>query len=179
MALRKRKKTASGPPIWIITFADMMALLLCFFILLASFSTPDRKKMDQLTESIQDAFQRDGSRNVRGALDQNTYPKSATAPEGAPTVHSPAMLGSLSDRELARFSMTYTQAAATLRQAMQAMPDLTDISRHVLIEETRNGLQIQLTDQDGRSMFEPGSMIPRVRGIGMGAVWQNVDELPT
>jgi chemotaxis protein MotB len=53
------------------------------------------------------------------------------------------------------------QAAARLRQAMQDMPDLAELSKHVLIDETPEGVRIQLVDQDGRSMFEPGRAEPK------------------
>ena len=33
-----------GAPLWIVTFGDLMSLLLCFFVLLLSFSEMDRQK---------------------------------------------------------------------------------------------------------------------------------------
>lgn len=41
---------------WIVTFSDLMSLLLCFFILLFSFSTVEQMKFKQLIASLQDAF---------------------------------------------------------------------------------------------------------------------------
>ncbi|HAJ45783.1 MAG TPA: chemotaxis protein MotB, partial [Alphaproteobacteria bacterium] len=41
-------------------------------------------------------------------------------------------------------------AASRLRTALQTMPDLTELSQQVLIEETEEGLRIQLIDQDER-----------------------------
>ena len=55
---------------------------------------------------------------------------------------------------------SYQSAAESLRQAMQDMPELADLSRNIIIEETPEGLNIQLTDQDGRSMFPPGHAEP-------------------
>ena len=39
-----------GPscPAWMGTFADMMSLMLCFFVLLLSFAEMDRKKYKQI-----------------------------------------------------------------------------------------------------------------------------------
>jgi len=38
MPKRRQKKAAKGVPEWVVTYGDMMSLLLCFFILLAAFS---------------------------------------------------------------------------------------------------------------------------------------------
>jgi len=43
-------------PKWIVTFADLMSILLCFFILLLSFSIMDAKKFHKVAGSIKDAF---------------------------------------------------------------------------------------------------------------------------
>lgn len=45
-----------GLPLWLATFADMMSLLLCFFVLLLSFANQDITKFRTLMGSIKDAF---------------------------------------------------------------------------------------------------------------------------
>ncbi len=45
-----------GAPMWIVTFGDLMSLLLCFFVLLLSFSEMDRQKYKELSGSLQNAF---------------------------------------------------------------------------------------------------------------------------
>jgi chemotaxis protein MotB len=45
-----------GPPDWAITFADMMTLILIFFVLLASFSNTDAAKYRALVGSLNKAF---------------------------------------------------------------------------------------------------------------------------
>jgi chemotaxis protein MotB len=57
----------------------------------------------------------------------------------------------------------FALASASLRQAMQDMPELTEVSRHIMFEETKDGLNIELVDQDGRSMFPDGSRDPYER----------------
>ena len=37
-----------GIPAWVVTFADLMSLLMCFFVLLLSFSEIDAQKFKQI-----------------------------------------------------------------------------------------------------------------------------------
>ena len=43
------------------------------------------------------------------------------------------------------------------------MPELTEVSKHIMIEETKQGLNIEIVDQDGRSMFPEGAKEPYER----------------
>lgn len=54
----------------------------------------------------------------------------------------------------------FTSAAESIRQAMQEMPDIAALSRQVIMDQTPEGLRIQLVDQDGKPMFAPGSSDP-------------------
>lgn len=45
-----------GAPVWMCTFADLMSLLMCFFVLLLSFATMDAAKYKQVAGSMKDAF---------------------------------------------------------------------------------------------------------------------------
>ena len=49
-------KCPSCPPAWLATFADLMSLLMCFFVLLLSFSEMDALKFKQLAGSMSQAF---------------------------------------------------------------------------------------------------------------------------
>tara|TARA_R110001592_G_scaffold112297_7_gene310443 strand:- start:4678 stop:5517 length:840 start_codon:yes stop_codon:yes gene_type:complete len=50
------KKPDAGAPAWVLTFADLMSLLLAFFVLLFSFSEMDKQKFKELSGSMKDAF---------------------------------------------------------------------------------------------------------------------------
>ena len=43
------------------------------------------------------------------------------------------------------------------------MPELTEMSKHIMFEETSQGLNLEIVDQDGRSMFADGSKVPYER----------------
>jgi len=51
-----KKEEQAGAPQWMCTFADLMSLLLCFFVLLLSFSTMDVVKYKKAAGSLKDAF---------------------------------------------------------------------------------------------------------------------------
>ena len=40
------------------------------------------------------------------------------------------------------------------------MPEITEASKHIMLEETKQGLNIEIVDQDGRSMFPDGAKEP-------------------
>lgn len=52
----RRRRGGQGQPAWLITFADLMTLLLTFFILLLSFSEIDAEKYRAMIESMAEAF---------------------------------------------------------------------------------------------------------------------------
>lgn len=47
---------AAGAPAWMATFSDLMSLLMCFFVLLLSFSEMDVLKFKQLAGAMREAF---------------------------------------------------------------------------------------------------------------------------
>ena len=50
------EEDAPGVPAWVVTFADLMSLLMCFFVLLLSFSEIDASKFKQIADELSKAF---------------------------------------------------------------------------------------------------------------------------
>ena len=50
------EEVEEGAPAWVVTFGDLMSLLLCFFVLLLSFSEMDRNKYRIVSGSMKNAF---------------------------------------------------------------------------------------------------------------------------
>ena len=73
----------------------------------------------------------------------------------------------------------FASAAEAIHQALQDMPDNAELSRQVMVEQTPDGLRIQLVDQDGRPMFQPGTSqpMPYTRRM-LEAVAKVIDRLP-
>ncbi len=56
MSDEPEKKAEAGVPAWVMTFADLMTLLMCFFVLLLSFAEMDLIKFKQVAGSMREAF---------------------------------------------------------------------------------------------------------------------------
>jgi chemotaxis protein MotB len=70
---------------------------------------------------------------------------------------------SLSRARSLRESADFSRAEIAIRQAMQDMPDIGELSRQLIVEQTPEGLRLQIVDQEGRSMFAPGQAEPNER----------------
>lgn len=67
--MKKKCNCPKGQPQWMGTFADLMALLMCFFVLLLSFSEMDVLKFKQIAGSMKFAF------GVQNTLEVKDIPK--------------------------------------------------------------------------------------------------------
>ncbi len=86
-----KKQEAAGVPAWVMTFADLMTLLMCFFVLLLAFSEMDVAKFKQLSGSMKDAF------GVQAEVEVRTIPKgtSVVAQEFSPGKPDPSAINSV------------------------------------------------------------------------------------
>jgi len=62
--MARRKEAHGGGHGWFVTFADLMGLLVAFFVMLVAFSTQDQQKLQIVAGSMRDAF---GVQEVRYA----------------------------------------------------------------------------------------------------------------
>src|SRR3981189_3024248 len=168
MAKKKRGDAHGGGHGWVVTLADLMGLIVSVSVMLVAFSTMDNNKLKIVAGSMRDAFGVQSEARYSGIIESDglpTKPKLKNVahippeePSNTPTPdqqerNTPAGARLKVDREFAL-------ASASLRQALQDMPELTEISKHVMFEETSQGLNPEIVDQDGRSMFADGSKVP-------------------
>ena len=170
MARRKEAGHGGGHG-WFVTFADLMGLLVAFFVMLVAFSNQDQQKLQIVAGSMRDAFGVQQNVRYSGIIEVPGLP---TRPKLKNAAHIPPEEASANPTpdehernraDGARFKedRAFALAAASLRQALQDMPELTEISKHIMIEESKEGLNIEIVDQDGRSMFPEGSKEPYER----------------
>jgi chemotaxis protein MotB len=161
---KKKREEAHGGHGWFVTFADLMA----FFVMLVAFSSQDKDKLKIVAGSMREAFGVQTEVRYSGIVESDglpTRPKLKNvdhiSPEEASATPAP------DDTDRARESgarlkvdREFALASASLRQALQDMPELTEMSKHIIFEETSQGLNLEIVDQDGRSMFADGSKAP-------------------
>jgi len=168
MAKKKRGEAHGGGHGWFVTFADLMGLMMSFFVMLVAFSTQDQQKLKIVAGSMRDAFGVQTQSRFSGIVETDGIPTRANLkntdhinPEDSSNTPSPEV----QERERIngaklKIDREFALASASLRQALQDMPELTEISKHIMFEETKQGLNLEIVDQDGRSMFPDGSKVP-------------------
>jgi chemotaxis protein MotB len=168
MAKKKRGAAHGGGHGWYVSFADLMGLMMSFFVMLVAFSTMDNNKLKIVAGSMRDAFGVQADVRYSGIIESDGLP---TRPKLKNTDHIPPEEASNTptpneqERSVTagarlKIDREFALASASLRQALQDMPELTEISKHIMFEETSQGLNLEIIDQDGRSMFADGSKVP-------------------
>jgi chemotaxis protein MotB len=168
MAKKKRGDAHGGGHGWFVTFADLMGLMMSFFVMLVAFSSMDNNKLKIVAGSMRDAFGVQTNVRYSGIVESDglpTRPKLKNVDHIAPEDSSATPSPDDKDKERengAKLAVDreFSLASASLRQALQDMPELTEISKHIMFEETKEGLNLEIVDQDGRSMFADGSKVP-------------------
>jgi len=171
MAKKKRGDAHGGGHGWFVTFADLMGLMMSFFVMLVAFSTMDNNKLKIVAGSMRDAFgvqDRVRYSGIIEVLGLPTRPKLKNAANIDPSEASATPTPDDVDKERSygarlKRDQKFALASASLRQALQEMPEITEASKHIMVEETKQGLNIEIVDQDGRSMFPDGTKEPYER----------------
>jgi chemotaxis protein MotB len=169
--MARRRQAGHGGHGWFVTFADLMGLLVSFFVMLVAFSNQDQRKLQIVAGSMRDAFGVQTAVRYSGIIEVDglpTRPKLKNAAHVEPEDSSANPTPDDQDRKRnfgakLKQDRAFALAAASLRQALQDMPELTEASKHIVLEESKEGLNIEIVDQEGRSMFPEGSKEPYAR----------------
>jgi chemotaxis protein MotB len=205
--IKKVKKVSGGGHhggAWKVAYADFVTAMMAFFLLMWLINTTSPDQRRGIAEFFAPAsvsrtssgaggllagtsFAKDGVRDGHSApLASSSQPQytsnanddgksSSTAPGGEQNPDSDSLDRARSIREDAEFS----RAEIAIRQSMQDMPDIAELSRQVIVEQTPEGLRIQIVDQEGRSMFDAGSAEPNERARRLlGSISQVIADLP-
>jgi chemotaxis protein MotB len=169
---KKKRGGAHGGHGWFVTFADLMALLMSFFVMIAAYSTQDQKKLQAVAGSMRDAFGVNKESRFNGIIEKDGLPSATrlrdtrdVPPEKASDRTTPPNPDDIfaDGVQVNGYKDGFGLAMASLRQALQDLPDIAELSKNILIQPTQRGLDISLVDQDNRSMFPDGSTRPNDR----------------
>jgi chemotaxis protein MotB len=185
----KKNKHAHHGGAWKIAYADFVTAMMAFFLLLwlISMTTDEQKKgladyfaPSNVSLSTSGAggimggtsMEDEGAERQGAAMalkqDASVAPDSTKsgaqdnslgAGSGAAGVQASAIGTAQSDLK-AQDDLAFQSAAASIRQAWQSMPDITEMADNLLVEQTEEGLDIQIIDQVGKPMFPEASKYP-------------------
>ncbi|MDP2697840.1 flagellar motor protein MotB [Thalassospira sp.] len=166
IVIKKIKKGGHGHHggAWKVAYADFVTAMMAFFLLLWLLSSATDEQLQGIanyfspeTVSSSDS----GSGGILGGTSL-AVEGSLRSEMGAPSVSMPipppqtpeqaaaAQQARIEDKE-------FDQAAEELREALKDTPELAGLFDNLIIDETDEGLRIQIVDKDGTSMFPSGS----------------------
>src|SRR3569833_2962835 len=179
---------------WKVAYADFVTAMMAFFLLLWLINTtsPEQKKViadyfapASVSETTsgsggilggtalgQDGDKSSGTQNII----EQTSPQAPDTPATGSEKTGGQGCQSQADQ---KDDAALLSAAQSLKQALQEMPELAELSKQILVDQTPVGLRIQLIDQEGRSMFKENSAQPNDRArILLRAVSKVNTQLP-
>ena len=174
---------------WKVAYADFVTAMMAFFLLMWLINTTSPDQRRGIAEFFAPAsvsrvssgaggllegtsFAEEGVRHGHSApVAQASQPQFTSNSQSDNESQSEPQSGgennpdadSLSRARTIRESAEFSRAEVAIRQAMADMPDIAELSRQVIVEQTPEGLRIQIVDQEGRSMFNPGDARPNDR----------------
>lgn len=192
--IKKVKKVEGGHHggAWKVAYADFVTAMMAFFLLLwlLNVTTDEQKNaisnyFDPAQPKIATNVSGAGgilggtSLSTEGAMTQNTQPVQARR-----TQFQAVNAEDLSDQELEeeierREEQRFAQAETELKQALEQNPDLQGLEKHLQIDQTPEGLRIQVVDREGEPMFALGSanMLDKTEQL-LATVSRVVSKLP-
>jgi chemotaxis protein MotB len=167
---------------WKVAYADFVTAMMAFFLLmwLINTTTPEQKRgiADYFApQSISQTVS--GSGGVLGGKvmgEDNAHAGGAQSvmqkqSPPSPSSNTKALASGQSQGGAGGTSVSsadsnsaqdgdFAHAAEAIRQSVQDNPDIANLSHQLILEQTPQGLRIQLVDQDGRPMFQDGAAEP-------------------
>jgi chemotaxis protein MotB len=190
---------------WKVAYADFVTAMMAFFLLMWLINTTSPEQRRGIAEFFAPASVSRVSSGAGGLLEGTSFAESGVrhghsapvASSSEPQYTSNAddenqsqasteaggqqspNQDSLSRARTLRETAEFSRAEIAIRQAMQDMPDVAELSRNVIVEQTPEGLRIQIVDQEGRSMFNSGDAAPNDRARRLlVAISSVIEQLP-
>jgi chemotaxis protein MotB len=205
--IKRIKKISGGHHggAWKVAYADFVTAMMAFFLLMWLINTTSPEQRRGIAEFFAPASVSRVSSGAGGLLEGTSFAEEGVrhghsapvAPSSDPQYTSNATAenqsqpgtgdggerapdsASLDRARSLREAAEFNRAEIAIRQAMQDMPDVAELSRNLILEQTPEGLRIQIIDQEGRSMFAAGDAAPNARARRLlAAVATAIAQLP-
>ncbi|RYH13176.1 MAG: chemotaxis protein MotB, partial [Alphaproteobacteria bacterium] len=187
---------------WKVAYADFVTAMMAFFLLmwLINTTSPEQKRgiadyfapasvsrSNQGSDGLLGgtAFQEDGARasGSNRQIDEELSAENVRS-KASTSISSEGQAGvpsedALEKAQAKRNALAFASAEASLRQALQDLPDYAELSKNIIIDSDKDGLNIQLVDQEGRAMFQGSSSepLPRTQHL-LQTLAKVIDNLP-
>jgi chemotaxis protein MotB len=185
---------------WKVAYADFVTAMMAFFLLmwLINTTSPEQKRgiadyfapasVSETTSGAggilagtalgnEGAKQNGSQAIIQEASPDSRHPDDGKSKDAAKASDAAAEV--LREQQAKREAEAFASAAQSLRQALQNMPELAELSKNIIIDQTPEGLRIQLVDQEGRSMFNTGTAAPNDRAkVLLRAIAKIINQLP-
>jgi chemotaxis protein MotB len=187
---------------WKVAYADFVTAMMAFFLLLWLLNAATKEQLRGISDYFAPVSSRSttsggggllaGRTIAKNGVFQDETPRSPEDPRIADPSHSNGSIGyeeedvlqDIPDAELEEYlrqreEQQFQRAEQQIREAIAATPDLSGLAKSLIIDNTPEGLRIQIIDQEGLPMFPRGEhdMYAHTRQV-LELVAQVVQKLP-
>lgn len=146
-AEEEKKEEAAGAPAWMATFADLVTLLMCFFVLLFAMSTTQQETYKELVQSL------------RSALGAQAVPESGTR-EGL-TMHAVPSEEPSENQQIDELGGMIEKEMEEIVSEIRELVLFNKLGGEVSVTKTEDGVVITMSDlllfsQGGTKLSEKG-----------------------
>ncbi len=165
--IKKIKKGGHGHHggAWKVAYADFVTAMMAFFLLLWLIASSSKAKLDGIAEyftptvGLKDAmgigFQGGTTAEMEGIRKSDKAPPGIVAGQ-TPTGQTPEQPKKTAQVEGSDESQLFEKAEMAIKQAFESDPTLRELSDNIIVEQTPEGLKLELQDTDKHPMFVTG-----------------------
>jgi len=181
---------------WKIAYADFMTAMFAFFLLMWLLNSMTEQQLSGIADYFAPttaSLSKSGAGGMLGGkvIGEGVLSSNSSSSAFNPGLPPPTFNNGESQQDQApteddmqkaqaeKEQQQFEQTAEEIRKAIEGVPDLKDLGKNLLIDNTPEGLRIQIVDQDGSAMFPSGSsrMNPNMRRL-LGLVATAIKDVP-
>lgn len=157
--IKKIKKVSGGGHhggAWKVAYADFVTAMMAFFLLLWLLSVTTEEQREGIADyfnNVPAAVHTTGGGDGPFGGSSAVTAQNTLFGQGTPTMNKTTAQKIVKQQEEKAFKKVENQ----LRQAIKDIPELKSLADSLIIDQTPEGLRIQIVDQDKREMFPIGS----------------------